>query len=99
MNTQWAQYEKRLLRVSAYVHDHLDEPLDMELLSQVACLSQYHWHRIYRAIYGETVTATIRRLRLNRAAVDLIRLNIPITKVAEQAGYPNVQSFNRFKKA
>jgi AraC family transcriptional regulator len=100
MNTVWAQYEKRLLRVSEFIHDHLDEPLDMELLSQVACLSSYHWHRIYRAIYGETVTATIKRLRLNRAAVDLIKLKIPIAKVAEQAGYPNLQSFNRiFKKA
>ncbi|MCP4183888.1 MAG: AraC family transcriptional regulator, partial [Hyphomicrobiales bacterium] len=100
MNTKWAQYEKRLLRVSEYIHDHLDDALDMELLSQVACLSVYHWHRIYRAIYGETVTATIKRLRLNRAAHDLIRLNIPIAKIAEQAGYPNLPSFNRtFKKA
>jgi len=100
MNRQWAQYEKRLLRVSEYIHDHLDDPLDMELLAAVACLSQYHWHRIYRAIYGETVTATIRRLRLNRAAHDLIRLNIPLEKIAGQAGYGDLSSFNRtFKKA
>ena len=100
MNRRWAQYEKRLLRVSAYIHDHLDEPLDMALLAEIACLSAYHWHRIYRAIHGETVTATIKRLRLNRAAHDLIRLNIPIAKIAEQAGYPDLASFNRtFKKA
>ncbi|MCP4072624.1 MAG: AraC family transcriptional regulator [Hyphomicrobiales bacterium] len=99
-NIAWAQYEKRLIRVCDYIHNHLDDDLDMDILAQVACLSQYHWHRIYRAVYGETVTSTIKRLRLNRAAGDLIKLSIPIPKIAEQAGYPNLQSFNRtFKKA
>jgi AraC family transcriptional regulator len=91
----WQQYEQRLLRVCDYIHDHLDDDLDMELLSQIACLSQYHWHRIYRAIFGETVTATIKRLRLNRAASDLVKYDIPLELIARQAKYPNIQSFNR----
>ncbi|MGO8586895.1 AraC family transcriptional regulator, partial [Rhizobium ruizarguesonis] len=28
--TAWALYEDRLRRVSTYIHDHLDEELDME---------------------------------------------------------------------
>ena len=70
--TAWALYENRLRRVSAYIHDHLDEDLDMERLAEIACLSSYHWHRIYRAIYGETLAATVKRLRLHRAAGDIV---------------------------
>ena len=62
--TAWALYETRLRRVSAYIHDHLDEELDMARLAEIACMSSYHWHRIYRAIYGETLAATVKRLRL-----------------------------------
>ncbi|OWK24560.1 hypothetical protein AJ87_20285 [Rhizobium yanglingense] len=40
----------------------------MERLAEIACMSSYHWHKIYRAIYGETLAATVKRLRLHRAA-------------------------------
>jgi AraC-like DNA-binding protein len=72
-HTVWALYEARLRRVSAYIHEHLDEALDMEKLADIACMSSYHWHRIYRAIYGETLAATVKRLRLHRAASEIVR--------------------------
>ena len=54
--TAWAVYEARLRRVSNHIHEHLDEELDMDRLADIACLSSYHWHRIYRAIYGQTAS-------------------------------------------
>lgn len=101
MNTTtiWSQYEARLSRVCDYIHDNLDEPLDLDNLAQIACLSPWHWHRIYRAVYGETVTATIKRLRLHRAASDLVQTDWSLESIAKRAGYSNIQSFNRtFKK-
>lgn len=97
--TAWALYENRLRRVSAYIHDHLDEDLDMERLAEIACLSSYHWHRIYRAIYGETLAATVKRLRLHRAAGDIVRTELDVSEIAKRSGYPNLQSFNRIFKS
>ncbi|WP_064691787.1 AraC family transcriptional regulator [Rhizobium aegyptiacum] len=97
--TAWALYEARLTRVSAYIHDHLDEALDMERLAEIACLSSYHWHRIYRAIYGETLAATVKRLRLHRAAGEIVRTEVAISEIAKRSGYPNLQSFNRIFKS
>ncbi len=97
--TAWALYENRLRRVSAYIHDHLDEDLDMERLAEIACLSSYHWHRIYRAIYGETLAATVKRLRLHRAAGDIVRTDLDVSEIAKRSGYPNLQSFNRIFKS
>ena len=63
-----SRYEPRLRRVIAHVHDHLDEPLDLNALAEIACLSPHHWHRIYHAMFGETLANTVKRLRLHRAA-------------------------------
>lgn len=91
----WQQYEIRLARVYDYIHDHLDDDLDMDALAEIACLSSYHWHKIYRAAYNETITSTIKRLRLSRAAGELIGNSDDISTIAKRAGYPNQQSFNR----
>lgn len=97
--TAWAAYEARLRRVSAHIHEHLDEELDMDRLADIACLSSYHWHRIYRAIYGETAAATVKRLRLHRAAGDIVETDLSVGEIAKRSGYPNVQSFNRIFRA
>ena len=94
-NEIWATYEKRLLRVSAYIYEHLDEDLDLDRLADIACLSAHHWHRVYRAVHNETLAATVRRLRLHRAAGDLVRGDRSIRDIAARWGYPNLQSFTR----
>ncbi|WP_429340920.1 AraC family transcriptional regulator [Paraburkholderia sp. GAS42] len=89
------RYETRLNRVLDHIYDHLDEPLDIDRLAEIACLSPYHWHRIYQAMYGETVATTVRRLRLHRAAGYLANGSMPIAEIAERSGYSSLQSFTR----
>jgi AraC family transcriptional regulator len=91
----WTRYHARLARVHAYIRTHLDEPLDLNRLAEVACLSPYHWHRIYQGLYGESVVATVRRIRLARAADELIRTERPIGEIAQRAGYGSPHAFSR----
>jgi AraC family transcriptional regulator len=95
----WTDYQERLGRVTAYIHDHLDGPLDLDRLAEVAHLSPYHWHRVYHALYGETIAATVRRLRLHRATGYLANTSLAVTEVARKCGYPNEQSFARAFRA
>ncbi len=88
-------YQDRVDRVTAYIHDHLDEELDLGKLAEVACLSPYHWHRIYLAVHGETAAATVKRLRLQRAAGQLANTSMPVREIAEASGYKSLQSFTR----
>jgi AraC family transcriptional regulator len=91
----WTSYEDRLNRVTAYIYDHLDDNLDMDTLAGVAALSPFHWHRIYSSVRGETLTAAVKRLRLQRAGADLALTQRPLGEVAERAGYGGVQAFTR----
>jgi AraC family transcriptional regulator len=58
-------------------------------------MSPFHFHRIYRELAQETLNATIRRLRLQRAAVELIRSKQPIARIAKQAAYGSQEAFSR----
>lgn len=91
----WINYEERLNRVTTYIYDHLDEALDLIQLAEIAYLSPYHFHRIYRAARGETIFTTVQRLRLYRAASYLAQTNMSISEISKKSGYKNVQSFTR----
>ena len=94
-----ASHEARLGRVTAYIYDHLEDEIDLQRLAGIACLSPWHWHRIYHAIQGETIAATVKRLRLHRAAGYLAQTDLPIETIAGKAGYGSVQAFTRRFKA
>ena len=72
-----SDYAVRLERVVRWLADHLDDSLDLDHLAEVACLSPHHFHRVYHAMQGETAAETVRRLRLHRAAVELITGELP----------------------
>lgn len=93
-------YHRRLDKVMRYIGDHLDEDLDLATLAAISCFSPCHFHRIYAGITGETVVETLRRVRLSRAAGDLVRIGLardemPIAAIAKRAGYGSVAAFTR----
>jgi AraC family transcriptional regulator len=88
-------YNDRLNRVLDYIHAHLEEDVSFDRLAEVACLSPHHWSRIYSAMRGETIAATIRRLRLQRAADRLANTDLDIGVVAARAGYGSTDTFGR----
>ncbi|HWT96205.1 MAG TPA: AraC family transcriptional regulator [Terriglobales bacterium] len=88
-------YHRRIDRVMRHIGDHLDEALDLDSLAMISCFSPCHFHRIYAGITGETVAETLRRLRLSRAAGDLVQGERPIAGIAERAGYGSVAAFTR----
>jgi AraC family transcriptional regulator len=97
--TTRSDYAIRLERVFTWLVDHLDETLDLGRLADVACMSPYHFHRIYHAMQGETANETVRRLRLHRASVELIAGELPVSRIARRAGYGSQEAFTRAFKA
>ena len=88
-------YAARLSRVTAHIDANLDARLDLEALAAIACFSPFHFHRIYRAVMGETVGESVTRLRLHRAAIQLLTTATPIAAVAKTAGYGSSAAFGR----
>lgn len=87
--------EARLQRLVTYIHDNLDGDLSLDTLAEVACMSRFHWHRVFRAVTGETLADAVRRIRLLRAANALVLEDRPLAEIAKRCGYPNLASFSR----
>lgn len=87
-------YANRLEPVLQWLAAHPDAAPDLYHLADIACLSPYHFHRVYRALMGETVNATVTRLRMHRASVDLAS-DRPMWQVAQRAGYTSCAAFSR----
>jgi AraC family transcriptional regulator len=92
-------YHERIVRTLVFLQEHLDEELSLEQMASVAAFSHFHFHRIFRALVGETATEHVRRLRLERAAQHLKRDETPVTDLAFAAGYDSHEAFTRAFRA
>jgi AraC family transcriptional regulator len=72
-----------------------DELPDLADLAKIANSSLFHFHRIYRALTGETVGRTALRLRLVRALQLLSEPDRAVTDAALAVGYETPQAFAR----
>ena len=80
-------YIQRINKVVAYINDHLDESLDLKTLAEVAALSEFHFHRVFKALKGESIGAHISRLRIEAAARLLRYSALSIEDIAFNIGY------------
>jgi AraC family transcriptional regulator len=94
------EYERRINRVIDHVQAHLGGELTLERLAEVAAFSPFHFHRVFAAITGETLSDFIRRVRLERAAGALISLpETSIIEIALRYGFSSAATFARAFKA
>ena len=80
-------YIQRINKVVAYINDHLDESLDLKTLAEVAALSEFHFHRVFKALKGASIGAHISRLRIEAAARLLRYSALSIEDIAFNIGY------------
>lgn len=90
-----ATYESRIRRVRRHIFDNPAGDLSLDALAEVAAMSRFHWHRVFRGMTGETCAQAVRRIRAHRAACWLVQTDWPIETIATRAGYDNIQSFAR----
>jgi AraC family transcriptional regulator len=87
--------EKRLLRVLDHIHDNPAGDLSLDALSDVAAMSRFHWHRVFRAMTGETLAQAVRRIRMQRASYLLVMTDQSPAEIAAAVGMENLASFTR----
>lgn len=91
-----SEYERRMHRVLAYIDGHLDAPLDLAKLAEVAHFSPFHFHRLFAAWMGETLGEYLRRRRVEVAAMRLAaQPRVPILSVALDVGFGSAEAFSR----
>ncbi|MAU02031.1 MAG: AraC family transcriptional regulator [Anaerolineaceae bacterium] len=90
-----AEHQESITRVMLFIQARLDEPPSLDEVAEVAAFSPYHFHRLFTAYTGESLSTFIRRLRLERAANRLRQTFDPITEIALDAGYETPTNFGK----
>jgi AraC family transcriptional regulator len=87
-------YRRRICLAMDHISRHLESDLSLEEIAATAAFSKFHFHRIFKAVVGETVAEFRRRLRLERAANRLqARGEVSITRIALECGFSSSQNF------
>jgi AraC family transcriptional regulator len=83
-----------------YISRNLDRDLTLDEIAKAASFSRFHFHRIFKAVVGETSAEFTRRLRLELAANRLLsHRHDDITRIAMNCGFSSSQNFAKaFRK-
>ena len=86
----------KIHRAVNYVTENISQQLDLNVLADVACLSKFHFSRVFRDHCGETPHEYLSRIRLELAARSLNYIeDKSITDIALDCGFSNPQNFAR----
>jgi len=86
---------RRLARAVDYLHSAYQQDLGLDELAAVACLSRFHFLRLFRACFGLTPHHYLEQLRLEKARGLLQHSRQPVSDIALALGFQNLSSFSR----
>lgn len=90
------EYAKRVNRAVDHVLAHLDATLRLEDVASAAGISPFHFHRVFKALMGETLHHFVKRVRLERALAMMSRSpRAPLTQIALACGFSSSSDFTR----
>lgn len=79
-----------------YLREHYHEDIMFEDVAEKIGVSYSHMRKLVREVTGKSVSDYVNALRVNEAKRLLRETSLSVAQIAEEAGYRNVQSLNRF---
>lgn len=71
------------------------QPLDVSTLARIACVSEAHFIRTFRATFGETPHRYLQRRRVERAMFLLRETERSVTEICFDVGFTSLGTFSR----
>jgi AraC-like DNA-binding protein len=88
-------FNRRLLRARDAMDRAYAEPLDVKSVAAVAHVSEAHFSRSFRAVFGETPHRYLQRRRVERSMFLLRETDRPITDICMDVGFSSLGTFSR----
>jgi transcriptional regulator GlxA family with amidase domain len=86
---------RRLLRARDTIDRNYADPLDIDALARIACVSPAHLIRSFKAAFGETPHRYLQRRRIERAMTLLRTTDRSISDVCVTVGLTSFATFSR----
>ncbi len=82
-------------RVRAHIEKNLDQPLNINGLARIACLSRAHFIEKFHRETGFSPMAYVRKVRLEHAARAIMSSDVVLREIARQFGFRDEFQFSR----
>jgi AraC-like DNA-binding protein len=82
-------------RAIRHMKEHLEDPLDLDTLAQIAAISKFHLVRVFDETTGTTPHHFLSCLRIQRAKELLLKSETTITDVCLEVGYNSLGTFSK----
>jgi AraC-like DNA-binding protein len=89
------ELNRRLLRARDAMDRSYAEPLDVRAVAAVAHVSEAHFIRTFRAVFGETPHRYLQRRRVERSMFLLRETDRSVTDVCLDVGFTSLGTFSR----
>ena len=76
-----------------FIEANFTRSISLEEISRAACLSSYHFLRLFRSTFGTTPGRYITERRIEEARRLLGTTDLPIVRIAEAIGFESAGSF------
>lgn len=95
-----SHYKVKMQNVCDFINHNLENELSLQIISEFAGISKYHFHRLFTSYLGITLTNYIQLQRLKRASYRLVfNKDMKIIDIAFEAKFESHEVFSRvFKK-
>lgn len=88
-------YLESINKAIAFIENNSATDIQLKDIAVKANLSQYHFHRVFKSLTGDTTKDFLTRLRLEKAALKLKHAQNDIGQIALDCGYQNHETFTR----
>src|SRR5215212_10323559 len=99
MSRATEESNRRLLRARDAMDRTYAEPLDVPVLARIACVSEAHFIRTFRATFGETPHRYLQRRRVERSMFLLRETDRSVTDICLDVGFASLGTFSRTFRA
>jgi AraC-like DNA-binding protein len=89
------EFNRRLLRARDAMDRAYAEPLDVRAVAAVAYVSEAHFSRSFRAVFGETPHRYLQRRRVERSMFLLRETERSVTDICFDVGFTSLGTFSR----
>ncbi len=89
-------YVERVRKVIDYLKNNPNTDLSLKKIATIAMFSEFHFHRIFKEVTGETLRRYVKRLRMEKAGACLANdHSVVLKELWTQLGYSTASHFSR----
>jgi AraC-like DNA-binding protein len=85
---------ERIIAAKMFIDRNFQESIGLDHISRQACISRFHFHRLFTHIYNKTPHRYLTQKRINHALDLLLDEDLTLQEVCSSVGFESIGSFS-----